>query len=317
MKQIYTILCVCFLSLGQAYGQLNFDGINDGINLSFNALLPIWNSPRTIEARIRTTSSSGGGAILTLGNPIFSNGRFALYETGGNLNFVGENNDFNTNRPINDGVWHHVAATFDGAILKIYLDGALVGSKSTNFDTMPLEFSIGYRGAYNPSEYFNGDIEEVRVWNVARTQAQINDFKNNRLILPQTGLISYYKFNQGIPNGANLSETTLRDELGANNGTLVNFALIGNSSNWIGGSSFLSVVTAKDNLALKVLPNPATSQINITGLKQKENFVIFDSTGKVVKTGFVSSDDKIEVSNLSKGVYFVKIKNNNLKFLKL
>lgn len=271
MKQIYTILCVCFLSLGQAYGQLNFDGINDGINLSFNALLPIWNSPRTIEARIRTTSSSGGGAILTLGNPIFSNGRFALYETGGNLNFVGENNDFNTNRPINDGVWHHVAATFDGAILKIYLDGALVGSKSTNFDTMPLEFSIGYRGAYNPSEYFNGDIEEVRVWNVARTQTEINDFKNNRLILPQTGLISYYKFNQGIPNGANLSETTLRDELGANNGTLVNFALTGNSSNWIGGSSVLSVVTSKDNLALKVLPNPATSQINITGLKQKEN----------------------------------------------
>ena len=317
MKQIYTILCVCFLSLGQAYGQLNFDGINDGINLSFNALLPIWNSPRTIEARIRTTSSSGGGAILTLGNPIISNDRFALYEKGGNLNFVGENNDFNTNRPINDGVWHHVAATFDGAILKIYLDGALVGSKSTNFDTMPLEFSIGYRGAYNPSEYFNGDIEEVRVWNVARTQTEINDFKNNRLILPQTGLISYYKFNQGIPNGANLSETTLRDELGANNGTLVNFALTGNSSNWIGGSSVLSVVTSKDNLALKVLPNPATSQINITGLKQKENFVIFDSTGKVVKTGFVSSDDKIEVSNLSKGVYYVKIKNNNLKFLKM
>jgi hypothetical protein len=64
--------------------------------------------------------------------------RFALYEAGGNLNFVGENNDFNTNRPINDGVWHHVGTTFDGAILKIYLDGALVGSKSTNFDTIPL-----------------------------------------------------------------------------------------------------------------------------------------------------------------------------------
>lgn len=316
MKQIYTILCVCFLSLGQAYGQLNFDGINDGINLSINAL-PIWNSPRTIEARIRTTSSSGGGAILTLGNPIISNDRFALYEKGGNLNFVGENIDFNTNRPINDGMWHHVAATFDGTILNIYFEGVLVGFMLTSFTTMPFEFSIGYRGANNPSEYFNGDIEEVRVWNVARTQAQINDFKNNRLILPQIGLVSYYKFNQGIPNGANLSETTLRDELGANNGTLVNFALTGNSSNWIGGSSVLSVVTSKDNLALKVLPNPATSQINITGLKQKENFVIFDSTGKVVKTGFVSSDDKIEVSNLSKGVYYVKIKNNNLKFLKM
>jgi hypothetical protein len=45
---------------------------------------------------------------------------------------------------------------------------------------------------------------------------------------------------------------------------------LGNSSNWIGGSSVLSVVTSKDNLALKVLPNPATSQINITGLKQKK-----------------------------------------------
>ena len=79
----------------------------------------------------------------------------------------------------------------------------------------------------------------------------------------------------------------------------------------------LALRERRSNLALKVLPNPATSQINITGLKQKENFVIFDSTGKVVKTGFVSSDDKIEVSNLSKGVYYVKIKNNNLKFLKM
>ena len=137
MKQIYTILCVCFLSLGQAYGQLNFDGINDGINLSINAL-PIWNSPRTIEARIRTTSSSGGGAILTLGNPIISNGRFALYETGGNLNFVGENNDFNTNRPINDGMWHHVAATFDGTILNIYFEGVLVGFMLTKFKFPPV-----------------------------------------------------------------------------------------------------------------------------------------------------------------------------------
>lgn len=315
MKQIFTTLGLFALFSGNLYGQLNFDGIDDGISLTTQSL-PMQDVARTVEARIRTTNNSMGGAIVTFGNPSIVNGRFALYESGGNLNFVAEYNDYNTNMRIDDGLWHHVAATYDGGFLKLYLDGVLVGSQMKYLDTKFLEFSIGFRGASRPSEFFRGDIEEVRIWNVVRTPAQINDYKNDRLTLPQSGLVSYYKFNQGIPFGNNLSETTLVDQLSLNPGALNNFALTGTTSNWTGNTTILSVKDSKEISGLKIFPNPVSSQISITGLKNKENFVIYDTTGRVIKAGTISSNDKIDVSALDAGLYYIKINNDKLKFIK-
>jgi hypothetical protein len=47
---------------------LNFDGTNDGVALTTTATFPLGNSPRTIEAWIKTSQNNGGGCILTYGN---------------------------------------------------------------------------------------------------------------------------------------------------------------------------------------------------------------------------------------------------------
>jgi hypothetical protein len=57
--------------------------------------------------------------------------------------------------------------------------------------------------------------------------------KDTELSGSEPGLIAYYKFNQGVSNGNNSSETTLYDiTINGNNGTLTNFTLNGTSSNW-------------------------------------------------------------------------------------
>ncbi|UGS23392.1 LamG-like jellyroll fold domain-containing protein [Flavobacterium channae] len=230
---------------------LNFDGSNDAITVT-GVNFPLGNTSRTIEAWIKTTQNNGGGAIMTYGN-LTTNNRFALYQTGGKLNFVAENNDYNTNATINDGNWHHIAATHDGTSLKVYLDGVQVGtSQAKTFNTTGNQFSIGYRGV--ASEYFNGSIDEVRVWNVARTAEQINRSKNCELQGNETGLVAYYKFNQGIDQADNTAITTLNATTGSN-GTLSNFSLTGTTSNWLAGSP---VITGS------VIPSNATATSPVT-----------------------------------------------------
>ena len=207
---------------------LNFDGVNDAVTLSATGF-PIGNSARTIEAWIRTTQNTGGGTIMTYGN-LAANSRFALYQTGGKLNFVAEGNDYNTNVTINDGVWHHIAATHDGTNLRVYIDGVQAGTtQAKTFATTGTQFSIGYRGV--AAEFFNGDIDEVRVWNVARTAPQLGS--NCPLVGDEAGLVAYYRFDQGFPAGNNTGVTNLADIVGTNNGTLSGFALTGNTSNWL------------------------------------------------------------------------------------
>jgi Concanavalin A-like lectin/glucanases superfamily len=77
-----------------------------------------------------------------------------------------------------DGAWHHVAGTFDGRAVRLYLDGAEVGAGSPDQHAIEygLESKAPYIGAYGGScgLGFTGDIDDVRVWSGALTAAEIS-----------------------------------------------------------------------------------------------------------------------------------------------
>jgi Secretion system C-terminal sorting domain len=94
-----------------------------------------------------------------------------------------------------------------------------------------------YLGAFNgSSEFMNGTLDEVRVWNVARTQAQIqaNMFSCPPLSIT-ANLLMYYQFNHGAADAANSGINTMPNSANATTfpTSLNGFALTGSSSNWI------------------------------------------------------------------------------------
>ena len=100
-----------------------------------------------------------------------------------------------------------------------------------------LSYSVGGWLSGGPQRFLNGSLNELRVWSVARTDAQVLA-SYNQALPAQTGLAILYSFDQGTAGGTNTSVTTLNDDSGNGHaGTLNTFALTGATSNWVAGNT--------------------------------------------------------------------------------
>ncbi|MVN75178.1 T9SS type A sorting domain-containing protein [Hymenobacter sp. HMF4947] len=214
---------------------LALDGSDDYVTGN-NPQLPQGNAARTLEAWVLTTAS-GSNVIVNYGTAT-SNQRSGILLINGHLYYVGENNDLQGNKVINDGHWHHVAATCDGTSLKLYVDGVLdVSNAQGAFNTTGFDWNIGKRiPPLTSTEQFNGRLDEVRIYNTALTPAQVQvDMTSTSPAVPAS-LVAYYNFDQGTAYGNNAGYTTLTDQSASGaTGTLTNFSLTnGNTtSNWV------------------------------------------------------------------------------------
>eukprot|EP01035_Chromulina_nebulosa_P021303 gene21303-27600_t len=206
---------------------LNLDGTNDYVNIG--SVLTA-NQSYTKEAWVYANAS----AIPS--NNIISGGSHPLWLSFGRLR-TQQGASITDPEVFPLGQWVHVAATYDAATttLKLYKNGILVAS-TASAATYPAETI--YIGEYPPvlGNAFNGNIDEVRIWNVARAQAEIKANMNCN-IAQNANLIAYYRFDNGIANGTNTGLTKAIDYSGNNNcGTLNNFNLTGTTSNYVPGA---------------------------------------------------------------------------------
>jgi hypothetical protein len=136
-------------------------------------------------------------------------------------------------------VWQHVAATWDGTLMSIYVNGVLSGTSTATYPAMGTFTNEIRMGTNNINENYNGFLDEVRIWNRPLCATEIVNNMNGELTLPQTGLLSYYRFNNGISGGNNAGLTSAAD-LGAANitGTLTTMNLTGTTSNWMAPAGF-------------------------------------------------------------------------------
>jgi Concanavalin A-like lectin/glucanases superfamily/FG-GAP repeat/Secretion system C-terminal sorting domain len=167
---------------------------------------------RRIEFTLSATGQGGTNDLLVvIGGPV-----------------VTDNANYNTNTDaIQYDTWYHVAMVFDGTLtgdlnrLKIYINGVqqtglqYAGTGSVLAQTPSTNSGALCMGArQSGSNPFKGNMDEVRVWNTARTQAQIRENMHLTLSGAESGLISYYQFNETSGNAI--------DAVAGNNGTLQN-----------------------------------------------------------------------------------------------
>ncbi len=225
---------------------LNFDGTDDRVNLALPALfnnlgandftIEAWVNPSNLvfsrilfaqldASNFATVSLAGGGVI------------YCYVVVGGTTYSV------NTSSGIPVNQWTHIAATWDASTTtsQIYFNGILQttssGGTSSNGGTNTMV--IGCRP--DGSQFFPGSIDELRIWNDIRTECEISQNFQNFIPGALAGLVGNYNFNQGIAGGTNTTATTLFDQSAANNdGTLVNFALTGATSNFVTSAAVIN-----------------------------------------------------------------------------
>jgi hypothetical protein len=97
--------------------------------------------------------------------------------------------------------WFHLAQVYNSETkaFTAVINGTTIGTKTvtTALNTMSTDLSIGFSPTFSGSNGFTGRIDEFRVWSVARSDAEIKASMNKRLTGTETGLVTYFHFDEG------------------------------------------------------------------------------------------------------------------------
>lgn len=202
---------------GSTNYSMEFDGKDDVISVPDDNSLDL-STEGTLEAWIYIKSNDAfnkyGGIIHKGHKKNWSDEAYSLKlwnSKKARLSIFDGNSEkkLDTNQKLNIKEWYHIAGTWDQNGMKIYINGGLskeTGSSLTVRNTNG-KLNIGaqitevYSKKYKIFP-FKGNIDEVRIWNVARTQNQILDNMSKSLTGNETGLVSNYRFNEGTDKTA-------------------------------------------------------------------------------------------------------------------
>jgi hypothetical protein len=164
---------------GRSGRALKFDGIDDWVTVGDAAALDL-TSGMTLEAWLNPTGAMSGWDTVMLKERGAGDMAYGLYANdgapmpAGYVNVGGSHASVPGTAAVSPGAWTHVAATYDGATLRLYVNGSLASSRAR---TGAIAVSggvlrIGGNNAW-PGEFYAGLIDEVRIYNRALTAAEI------------------------------------------------------------------------------------------------------------------------------------------------
>jgi C-terminal processing protease CtpA/Prc len=98
------------------------------------------------------------------------------------------------------GQWYHLAATYDGSNVRLFVNGVVIKTEPLS-GAMAIDASELFIGCgdpeYSSGEYFEGALDEVRIWNVVRAPAEIVASRSSPLSGHEPGLVAYWNFDDG------------------------------------------------------------------------------------------------------------------------
>jgi chitodextrinase len=213
---------------GQIGGSLNFDGSNDYVSLP-NIINPSA-ATFTASAWIYPDVSTGIRSVLVQEG---TNGRKWLYREDGLLTSFLFSSKLQSTGSIVTGQWNHIAVTYDGTTLKLYLNGQQDGSATGTIESELGGMRVGI--AKDDSSGWDGKIDDVRIYDRALSSTEIASLHGGDTIAPDapTNLSSPSKTDTTVA----LSWTASTDNVGVTGYDVFNGGVKANTAN-ISGTSY-------------------------------------------------------------------------------
>ena len=232
MRPVFLVVLFFFPVGLNAQTCLHFDGQQ---NVTAVVEIPAGSVDFTIEARFKSQYqadfygmsrlicwNSGQESRIEIGN---HDGFLTLYQYPDDEGLV------ETREALQDSLWHHVAYVREGNVAKLYMDGRLLLTKAA--EAKPGR-SLIIGSWYEGRENWRGCIDEVRLWKVARTEAQISAYQAKKISKRDyKQLLAYYQFDEGRPNADNTRISRVKDTTGKFPGVLNQFRLTGSDCNFV------------------------------------------------------------------------------------
>jgi phospholipase C len=207
--------CIAFLCLGlatAAFAQsdgprnaLAFNGTDGFVAALHQPALDAY--PITVTAWVKTTQTDGSaGLINKYASGAFSgwqvylvNGQVRAWYFADSANYVWDGGDGLNGGLVADGLWHHLAFTVDAGGGKLYVDGILRAARPWTGNPGPTstrrDLTLGDYPGVAPN-YFQGELDEVTVWNISLSPAQIQESRHHLFTGTETGLVVCYDFDE-------------------------------------------------------------------------------------------------------------------------
>lgn len=263
---------------------LDFDGTDDYVSIPHDASLnpanitvEAWFNPRDIAGQsippIVKKANTTEGYAIEISN---SNNELRFHvRTAGNW--------YNSPAYVVPSLdeWYHVVGTYDGNDIQLYVNGVyigatnIVGSIAHSTDVL----TIGYDQA-NAGRYWDGKIDEIRIWSDVRTQAEIQANMHRDLVGNEANLVAYYQMSDG--SGTSLTDNSAN----SNTGTLTNSPIWKTSGAHAGPGMALDFDGSDDYVAGTVSA-AATSTFTMEGwfsfnnLTSQQNLMDFRQTANI------------------------------------
>lgn len=205
-------------TFAQTSSSLKLDGDLDYATASDSPSLSVSGQKFTLETWIRHDGNSAADAVIidkTQGTSTSGGYELGLVGSGEEvpvyIDLPGTYNRLESNTGVPADRWTHIAVTYDGNQLSLYINGELDAQTSAGGDiganSLPLKF--GTNTSASNEKFFSGQIDEVRIWNKVRTLLEIK----NKQFLPlkgsETGLVAYYPFSNFEPTADQAGDNDL------------------------------------------------------------------------------------------------------------
>ncbi|MFC2113727.1 LamG-like jellyroll fold domain-containing protein [Bacteroidota bacterium] len=230
VKLFIVLLFSIFFSI-QSFGQKNcltFDGMDDHVDVANNSSINMGTNEFTVEFWVQPPASNPASSMAFISKMNSSNniGWRIYLSSSGQISIRLNSINKYSSTSVCDGKWHHVAVVFTKELLggimywyyTIFLDGSIV-SKYLHIQVSSLSNADDLAIGYSPSiRYFYGKMDEIRIWNYALSESEIQTNLFYEIISPPSSLVAYYKLNESSGTTADNAEGT-----SALDGTLHNF----------------------------------------------------------------------------------------------